>query len=406
MYPRIALGTVLAAAVVVAASVVAWRVHVSALTARIDAEAATVAAVVNASSADPARIARTLGTPEINAAVFDRSDGARFAFIDGSVAAGPPPQPPGFAPPLGAPPRPRGNRFEALAGDLAHVAPRTIDSGDLSVTLVPSLASLSRWLSAIALTCLAGLAVVAIAGWSLSSSAAKTMASALEERRQAAAEFARFLADAGHELRTPLTILSGYIDILAGSDDDAQARARVVPGMRAATGRMRTLVEKMLLLSRLQSAVSTPQIVDVAGVAEEVVDTMRTRYPQRELVASLDDDARIEIDEDDLYEATRNLVENALRYAPDSPVSIEASARDGVVSVRVSDKGPGIPEQEQPMVFDRFYRGRAHVDAEGSGLGLAIVRRVADRWNGTVELDSDSSGTRVTMRFPRAGAPA
>lgn len=395
----------LAAAVVLAASIAVWRLHVSALAAHIDAQAAAADTLVR-SSADPAHIARALGTQEINVTVLDRSDGARFPYVDGAMIEGPAPPQAAQGPPLGPPPRPRSNPLGLMAGDLAHIPPRTVNGGDLTVTLVPSLASLARWFLAIALACVLALTVIFAAGWTAASSAAKAMAGALAERRHAANEFARFLADAGHELRTPLTILSGYIDILAGAGEDVQAYARVVPGMRAATGRMRVLVEKMLLLSKLQSTVSVPSVVDVAAVTEEVVDTMRVRYPQREIVASAQDEPRVEIDEDDLYEATRNLVENALRYAPDSAVSVAAYARDGTVSVQVRDDGPGIPLHEQPMVFDRFYRGRAHVDAEGSGLGLAIVRRVADRWHGTVELDSDNTGTRVTMRFPRAGASA
>jgi signal transduction histidine kinase len=68
----------------------------------------------------------------------------------------------------------------------------------------------------------------------------------------------------------------------------------------------------------------------------------------------------------------------------------------------VIDRGPGIPPDEQAMVFERFYRGRNNNGQEGSGLGLAIVRRVVERWNGSVALESSDRGTRAILRFPHA----
>jgi signal transduction histidine kinase len=96
------------------------------------------------------------------------------------------------------------------------------------------------------------------------------------------------------------------------------------------------------------------------------------------------------------------LVENALRYAPESPVEVRATARDGLVAIEVADRGPGIPEGERAMIFERFYRGTDRTDSEGSGLGLAIVRRVVERWGGTLSLNSGDGETRFIMRFPVA----
>jgi signal transduction histidine kinase len=137
---------------------------------------------------------------------------------------------------------------------------------------------------------------------------------------------------------------------------------------------------------------------------------MRPGFPQRVINVRCDPDARIEIDEDDLFEAERNLVENALRYAPESPVDVSATARDGEVLIEVADRGAGIPQPEQALVFERFYRGKDRPGAsngargtrDGSGLGLSIVRRVVERWGGAISLQSDASGTRFVMRFPQA----
>jgi len=363
------------------------------------------------------------------------------------LPGGPPPQ--GGA---GAPgPQRRRWPFAAAVASLAHVDPRTAAYGALVVTVVPSDVAMARWLLADAGIC--ALALIAIGGVGFGTAralaraarepllrtidaleglaggdftaqsiaagdspeiarlaraynaAAETVARSIEERRAAAAEFQRFLADAGHELRTPLTIVGGYIDILGRGprEDDATTR-RAIAGMSAETARMRGLVEKMLLLSRLETPVTAPRIVEVAAVSDEVAESMRPGFPGRSILVECDQSARIHIDEDDLYEAERNLVENALRYAPDSPVEVRATTKDGLVAIEVADRGPGIPESEQTMIFERFYRGKERTDSEGSGLGLAIVRRVVERWGGTISLASDAHGTRFVMRFPAAEA--
>jgi signal transduction histidine kinase len=402
MRVRATFGTVLAAILVIAAGTVAWRWHVASVASLVNAQARTAGALLSAPEPDGARIVSALGRAEVNAIFDDPATGEHEAFVDGALLTGPPPPPP----PLGAPVRPRGSAIELAVADLAHVPPRVVSVGPARLTLVLALASLTRWFALDAIACGLALVAIGIAAWIAARTATENMSRALEERRHAATEFQRFLADAGHELRTPLTILSGYIDILGGAKDGGDAIARVLPGMRAATARMRVLVEKMLLLSKLQSNVSAPQVIGVESVTNEVIEALRTRYPEREIRVEADAAASIFIDEDDLYEAERNLVENALRYAPGSPVLVTVSERDGAVTIDVADRGPGIPPQEQAMVFERFYRGAAHVDSEGSGLGLAIVRRVVERWNGTVTLASDASGTRVAMCFPRANKPA
>jgi two-component system OmpR family sensor kinase len=342
-------------------------------------------------------------------------------------------------------------RFMRVIGDLAQIRPRHVELGSIEMTLVPSIQALVHWLIADIAVCVVALIALAIAAWGIGAAllqaqrrpllrttlalealaagdftpqvvvagelpeiarlaraynaAAETVARSIEERRAAAVEFQRFLADAGHELRTPLTIVGGYVDILAHSlhEDDATAR-RIIAGMTAETARMRGLVEKMLLLSRLEAPVAAPRAVDVGALSEELAEAMRAAYPQRVITVRCDEDARITIDEDDLYEAERNLVDNALRYAPESPVEISAEVRDGRVFVQVADRGPGIAPEERPLIFERFYRGKERADAEGSGLGLAIVARVVERWGGTIELDSQASQTRFVMSFPLAQA--
>ncbi len=105
-------------------------------------------------------------------------------------------------------------------------------------------------------------------------------------------------------------------------------------------------------------------------------------------------------DENELYEALKNVVENAVRYAPESPVAVDVSC-GGEARIVVRDSGPGMDPQDVEHAFDRFYRGGAR-SGDGSGLGLAIAKRAIERAGGTIALESRSGeGTQVTITLPR-----
>jgi signal transduction histidine kinase len=116
--------------------------------------------------------------------------------------------------------------------------------------------------------------------------------------------------------------------------------------------------------------------------------------------------AVVEADESELYEAIKNVIENAVRYAPGSPVVIDVASSDAGVTVTVSDRGPGMEPQDLQHAFDRFYRGTSRSNTEGSGLGLAIAKRAIERVGGAIALVSrPGEGTRVTMTVPRLPQP-
>ena len=122
---------------------------------------------------------------------------------------------------------------------------------------------------------------------------------------------------------------------------------------------------------------------------------------------SADDEGAIHGDADGLRALLRNLIDNALRYAPESSqVEIVVERIAGAVQLRVIDQGPGIPADERGRVFDRFYRVAGSA-AGGSGLGLAIVRSIADAHGASVELGEgpDGRGLQVSVRFGTAGMP-
>ncbi len=224
---------------------------------------------------------------------------------------------------------------------------------------------------------------------------------AVEQRRQQA-EMRQFIADAGHELRTPLTIFMGYLDALrSGVVEDSAAVARVHETMLDESRKMRTIIEKLILLARMErEAEPVRDRVDLNSVAARAVDALRPIAGDR-IRFSHDGDASITGDDAELYEALKNVVENAVRYAADEPIDVRVGRNDRDVTIDVIDRGPGMQNVDAEHAFDRFYRGSGHGDVEGSGLGLAIAKRAVERMGGTIALESRvNHGTRVTMRFP------
>jgi signal transduction histidine kinase len=145
------------------------------------------------------------------------------------------------------------------------------------------------------------------------------------------------------------------------------------------------------------------EVVDVSAVVARVVASLDPVNAAGRIEVTTVPDARVVADEADVAEAVRNLVDNALKYAPESNVAVDVAVDASDVVLVVRDRGPGISERDQAHAFDRFYRGRGNGDVEGTGLGLAIVKRAVQRSDGTISLESrEGAGTTFTIRLPRA----
>jgi len=230
------------------------------------------------------------------------------------------------------------------------------------------------------------------------------LSAATAERLRHEAEMRQFIADAGHELRTPLTVVMGYLDALQqGVVRDPDGISRVHETMLAESRRMRTVIEKLIFLARLERKGGVrSEPIDLAALGQRAVDALqpiaagRIRYTHAGSPAIAGDDT-------ELYEALKNVLENALKYAPDSPVRFTVDTDGAYARATVTDEGPGMDALDIEHAFDRFYRGSARTQAEGSGLGLAIAKRALDRIGGSIAIQSAlGQGTTVTMRFPTA----
>jgi two-component system sensor histidine kinase MprB len=232
-----------------------------------------------------------------------------------------------------------------------------------------------------------------------------TMLAALEESLETQR---RFVADASHELRTPLTSIQTNIDVLRGERPlTPEARQRLLADLYREAQEMRMLIGGLLELARGDDPRLEKRRLQLDELVEDAVDRARTRFPAISWQADLEPTA-VDGYPDRLDRAVWNLLENAGKWGGDGS-SVEISLADG--ELRVRDHGPGIAEEDRPLVFDRFYRSVAARSMPGSGLGLAIVREVAEAHGGTVMAeDASGGGALIVLRLNGAeshdGAPA
>lgn len=217
-----------------------------------------------------------------------------------------------------------------------------------------------------------------------------------------------FVANVSHELRTPLTAIKGYAEALIDDPDDLEARQRFLEIIHRHSTRMERLVKDLLRLARLDAGQETVDLAscDVAALAHSLVadfePTMREKQ-QEVRIAVAPNAATLVVDPAKLHDILRNLVENAIHYAPDGGViEVSADVRDGQYRLAVSDTGPGIPAEDLARVFERFYRvDKSRARPGGTGLGLAIVRNLVHVLGGEVQAGNRETGGAVfTITLP------
>jgi len=220
-----------------------------------------------------------------------------------------------------------------------------------------------------------------------------------------------FVANVSHELRTPLTAIRGYVEALSEGDTGEEDSRRFLEIIARHTQRMERLVKDLLRLARLDAGQETLELIacDTRSLAEAVVaDVMPAAAArgQRIEVAIAPGAEAVRADPAKLHDAVRNLVANAITYAPEqSTIRIDAARAGTRVAMTVSDEGPGIPDEDLSRVFERFYRvdkSRAR-DPGGTGLGLAIVKHLIELHGGSVRAENGPErGARVTITIAAA----
>ncbi len=219
-----------------------------------------------------------------------------------------------------------------------------------------------------------------------------------------------FIANASHELRTPLTAVEGFIETLRGpARDDPAAREKFLSIMAEQAARMSRLIRDLLSLSRIEMEEHDlpHDRIDLGPLLNRMIDGLAQSSTMKAPTIDLifpPDLPPVRGDADQLAQLFLNLIDNARRYAADSPLTISAAADPSLVSVRIADQGPGIAPEHLPRLTERFYRVPASSRSGdgGTGLGLAIVKHIVGRHRGRLVINSTlGKGTEVVVSLPR-----
>ncbi len=216
----------------------------------------------------------------------------------------------------------------------------------------------------------------------------------------------RFIADVGHELRTPLTVIKGNVDLMRMMREmDTES----MDSIESEVDRMTRLVGDLMLLAQAESG-ELPihrQVIELDTLILEVMQQMRVIAKEKvKLILGEMDQIQICGDKDKLKQVLVNLIQNAIKYTPKGGnVIIGLSKNLNQAQIRVQDTGPGIPAEDLPHIFERFYRGEKSrtrsKDGKGFGLGLSIAYWIVKNHEGSIEVDSKSGeGTTFKVSLP------
>jgi len=229
----------------------------------------------------------------------------------------------------------------------------------------------------------------------------------------------RFVADVSHELRSPLTAIRGNLDLLRrGARDDVAARQESLDAIESETARMQRLVQDFLLLAQADAGVPIEKrVVELDTLLLDVFRQARLSASNVKVSLGSEDQVQVIGDADRLKQLFLNLMDNAIKYTPSGGTVTLSFAREGDwVRVAVADTGVGIPAQDLPRIFDRFYRvdkarsrDRSSFDSRsggsggGTGLGLAICKWIVDAHGGRIQAQSEvGKGSTFTVWLPTA----
>lgn len=219
-----------------------------------------------------------------------------------------------------------------------------------------------------------------------------------------------FVANVSHELRSPLTVIQGFLENLLdgplGQDDEISPQLRL---MEEQGKRMQSLVEDLLSLARIESAEPDPrrcETVFVAQMVERARESLMASILEKKLSLHLDLDFGLALFAEpvDIHSIVQNLLENAVKYSPRGrDIYVGWSTEEERLALRVRDTGEGIPREHLQRITERFYRvdkGRSR-RVGGTGLGLSIVRHTAERYAGSLRVNSEvGKGSEFVVFFP------
>jgi two-component system phosphate regulon sensor histidine kinase PhoR len=218
-----------------------------------------------------------------------------------------------------------------------------------------------------------------------------------------------FVANVSHELRTPVTAVRSAAETLRDAvEADPRSAVRFIDMIERNAARLQACIDDLLFLSRIEAKQYNfaHEAVDPTAVGSAVLALFRPRAEERNVRLDLDTSPthpRVWCDPRALEQILTNLVENAIKYCPDSTVTVRTRLHEGKTRIMVADTGPGIGPKQLPRIFERFFRvdpGRSR-DMGGTGLGLSIVKHLVEALGGTIVVESElGRGTTFFIDLP------
>jgi signal transduction histidine kinase len=219
----------------------------------------------------------------------------------------------------------------------------------------------------------------------------------------------QFVASVSHELKTPLTAIRMFAEIMQGGDVDSPTRNECVDTIVNESERLTRLLNNVLDFSRIEHGQKTYRLepTRLSEVVAAAAKTMQHPLAEQGFDLSMEIDDQIPpvpADRDALKQAVLNLLTNAMKYSSQSrEIQLRLLPRNGDALIQVSDRGIGIPKQEQSRIFEKFYRApvRENQSISGTGLGLALVAHIVQGHSGSVQVESSpGAGSTFTIRLP------
>lgn len=227
-----------------------------------------------------------------------------------------------------------------------------------------------------------------------------------------------FFANISHEFRTPLTVILGPLREMRDGTFKGNFKQYYEIMLRSAK-RLQALINQLLDLSKLESSrmESHPRPGDIRLFSRQIAGALESWAYQKSINYQLDVSEAplwLEFDHDQLEKILSNLLSNAIKFTPDGgevifTLQTEEKADHALLTYRVTDSGPGIPEHELDQIFERFYHSNQHVDGHASsGIGLALTKELVDLQNGSIKVENQSTGGtvfQVQLQYPLSTAP-
>lgn len=215
----------------------------------------------------------------------------------------------------------------------------------------------------------------------------------------------QLVADISHQTRTPLANVLLYAELLQEQALSPEGRD-CAEALKRQARKLQSLIEALVKTSRLETGVLVMHAKP--GALEPLLQSAAAQFAPKAaeknvVLEVLPTDAQAVYDRKWTEEALCNLLDNAMKYTPSGGhITVDASQYELFSRIRVTDTGPGIPEEEQPMVFQRFYRSPSVSQTEGVGIGLYLARQIAEGQGGYVKIDSKpGQGAAFSLYLPR-----